>query len=71
MAGTLQASICNTAEAEIGLLMRTGPLAGENPLAVAHQQQVDSADPRTHNGAIAKLRQRQHLSESRRGSGWG
>ena len=71
MAGALQAPLGDTAKAEIRLLMRTGPLAGKHPLAVTDQQQADMTDLRTNDGAITKLRQRQNLNESRRGSGSG
>ena len=71
MAGALQAPLGDTAQTEIRLLMRTGPLAGKDFLAVSDQQQADVTDLRTDDGAITKLRQRQNLNESRRGSGSG
>src|SRR5258708_33879053 len=40
-----QAAVVDTAQAQIGLFMRTGPFSSKNPIAVANQQQIDGLEP--------------------------
>jgi hypothetical protein len=50
MAWAKQAAVGDTAQAQIGLFMRTGPFAGKNPVAVADQQQIDILQPEAEDG---------------------
>ena len=45
MTRTEQAAISDTAASEVGLLMRTGPLAGDDIFVVADKQQIDAVHP--------------------------
>jgi hypothetical protein len=40
-----QATVDDTAQAQIGLFMRTSPVARKNPVAIADQQQIDVLQP--------------------------
>jgi hypothetical protein len=53
-----QSTVGDTAQAQIGLFMRTSPFARENPVAIADQQQIDVLQPEAEDGLMRQPAQR-------------
>jgi len=53
-----QSAVGDTAEAQIGLLMRTGPFARKNPVTIADQQQIEVLHPEADDGLMRQPVQR-------------
>ena len=58
MAWAKQSTVGDTAQAQIGLFMRTGPFARKNPVAIAEQQQIDLLQPEAEDGLTRQPVQR-------------
>ena len=58
MAWAKQSTVGDTAQAQIGLFMRTGPFARKNPVAIAEQQQIDLLQPEAEDGLMRQPVQR-------------
>jgi hypothetical protein len=58
MAWAKQSTVGDTAQAQIGLFMRTGPFARNNPVAIADQQQIDGLQPEAEDGLMGQPIQR-------------
>ena len=53
-----QTTVGDTAQAQIGLFVRTNPLARKNPVAIADQQQIDVLQPEAADGLTRQPVQR-------------